>query len=336
MDHQLRPDLLPAAGPPLAPRAAPLATRRHESPPQPDSGRDSLGPLLFDTGVVAVGRWRCPPDHPLFEDSGPARGFLFVFPRSSVRIQHAGGQAFLADRSTVTFYNAGQRYRRIALASRADHGDWFAVTPAALCDAMAHQEPAAADRPTGFPFTHGPSDRSSYLAQRAVYEHVCRVEAPDALFVDETMLAVLDRVAAAARGWQRRQRRQQDGRAREVADRAREVLATRYDERLSLSTLARLVGCSPFHLARRFRGATGTSLHRHRTDLRLRAALDRLADPSADLLEVALALGYSSHSHFSEVFRSAFGLTPSAARGRLASGRGRDLADRLTAARVVR
>jgi AraC-like DNA-binding protein len=332
MDHQLRPDVLPAPAAAVGPRAAPLGVRRHEPSPRHDWGRDRLGPTLFDTGAIAVGRWRCPADHPLFADSGPARGYLFVFPRSSVWIEHEGSRRFVADRATVTFYNPGQRYRRSALHPRGDHGEWFAVAPDLLATVLAESDPAAADRgDPGFAFTHGPSDRASYLAQRAVYEHVCRVEVPDALFVEETMLAVLARVATQARGWHRHQHRQEARQAREVAERARELLATRYDERLSLGELARAVECSPFHLARRFRRATGTSLHRHRTDLRLRAALDRLGDAGVDLLELALTLGYSSHSHFTDVFRTAFGCTPSAARDRLASGRGRDLAARLTA-----
>jgi AraC family transcriptional regulator len=70
---------------------------------------------------------------------------------------------------------------------------------------------------------------------------------------------------------------------------------------------------------------TGTSLHAHRTDLRLRAALEPLADPRSDLLELALSLGYSSHSHFTEVFRAAFGTTPSDLRSRLTRARAREL-----------
>jgi len=337
MDHQLRPDVLPAPAAAIGARAAPLAARRHESAPQRDWGREALGPTLFDTGAVAVGRWRCPADHPLFADSGPARGYLFVFPRSSVWIEHEGRRRFVADRATVTFYNRGQRYRRFVLHPRGDHGEWFAVAPDMLAAVLAASDPGSADPvDCAFAFTHGPSDRASYLAQRAVYEHVCRAEVPDVLFVEETMLAVLGRVAALAGGWQHRQRRHEARRAREVAERAREVLATRYDERLSLRELARAVECSPFHLARRFRRATGTSLHRHRADLRLRAALDRMGDAGVDLLDLALALGYSSHSHFTAAFRTAFGLTPSAARDRLASGRGRDLIARLLAGDATR
>lgn len=326
MDDQLRSHLLPADGA-LIPRLAPLATRRAEPAPAAESDRDTLGPALFSTALITVGRWRCPPWHPVFADSGPARAHLFVFPRTSVFIQHEGGPRFVADPATVTYYNRGQRYRRGPLSPAGDRGEWFAVAPSVLAEVLSRREPSAGDRGERlFAMTHGPSDRRSYLEQRAVFEHVCREPSPDPLFVDETMLGVLDRVtglSAPRRGGIAvpgvRDRR-------DVVERAREVLARRYTERASLEELARATSCSPFHLARVFRRATGRSLHGYRTELRLRAALERLGEAGADLLELALALGYSSHSHFTDVFRSAFGVTPSEVRHRLTRGRARDLA----------
>jgi AraC family transcriptional regulator len=333
MDDQLRSDLHASPAGALTPRLAPLAERRHERSPRPDCGRDALGPALFSTALVTVGRWRCPAGHPVFHDSGPARAHLFVFPRTSVWIQHDGGPRFVADPATVTFYNRGQHYRRYVLSPDGDRGEWFAVAPPVLADVLARRDPAARDRGHRlFAVTHGPSDRPSYLAQRAVYEHVCREETPDALFVDETMLAVLDRVTGLAGASQQR-RCARPATARDLVERAREVLAQRFTERLSLHGLAQAVDSSPFHLARLFRRATGTSLHAHRTDLRLRSALERLAAPGSDLLELALSLGYASHSHFTETFKGAFGATPSELRTRLTRARRRDLTRVLPAVR---
>jgi AraC-like DNA-binding protein len=55
------------------------------------------------------------------------------------------------------------------------------------------------------------------------------------------------------------------------------------------------------------------SFHRYLTRLRLRAALERLPDAS-DLTALALELGFSSHSHFTDAFRREFRRTPSEAR----------------------
>ncbi len=79
-------------------------------------------------------------------------------------------------------------------------------------------------------------------------------------------------------------------------------------------TVAGHVGSSVFHLARIFKARTGFSLHAYRNQLRLRAALEQLRDPRVDLTSLALELGFSSHSHFTETFRRSFARTPSAVR----------------------
>jgi AraC family transcriptional regulator len=98
---------------------------------------------------------------------------------------------------------------------------------------------------------------------------------------------------------------------RPLVDAARVVLARRFRDKLSLGELARAVFSSPFHLARIFRRETGLSLHRHLTRLRLRHALEHLADGKPDLTMLALDLGFSSHAHFTHAFRNEFGYAPS-------------------------
>jgi AraC-like DNA-binding protein len=275
--------------------------------------------ILFESEIATVGRWRCPVDHPLFRDSGPARRYLFCFPRTSVWIQHDGGRPFVADPNTVTYYNQGQLYQRRELSDRGDRGDWFGVAPEVIADLLAPWDPVAKDRQDRpFTFSHGPCDADTYLMQRAVFEHVTRETRPDTLFVEESVLHILSRTASlayatAASAEVTTGRR----RARDLAEAARAVVASRFDEPLSLPIIARLVDASVFHLARVFRGMTGTTLHAYRNQLRLRAALERIADPGSDLLSVAIDLGFSSHSHFSDAFRRTFHDTPSALRGRL-------------------
>ncbi|MEO8678181.1 MAG: AraC family transcriptional regulator [Vicinamibacterales bacterium] len=285
----------------------------------PDSPRHVIDVTLFASPLLRIGRWRCPAGHHQFRDSGPASDTLFAFPRESVRIRHEGGDEFGADANTVTYYNKGQRYRRTATPGWGDRCEWFAFQPEAVAAMLAACDPAARDRLDRlFPFTHGPADVRSFLAQRRVFDHVSREGEPDRLFVEETMLGVLERVATLA--YERRGaapvargpgRRQHD-----LAEAARELIAERYFENLSLSEIAMRVGASMFHLSRVFRRRTGFSLHRYRTHLRLRAALDLLAaDPERDLSALALGLGFSSHSHFTDVFRRTFGRPPSAMSG---------------------
>jgi AraC-like DNA-binding protein len=97
---------------------------------------------------------------------------------------------------------------------------------------------------------------------------------------------------------------------RAFVEHAERLLAERFAESLSLDDISRSLGVSAYHLCRVFRMHTGTSLHQHRDQLRLRAALNRL-ERDEDLTTIGLDVGYSSHSHFTAAFRRAFGVPPS-------------------------
>ena len=74
------------------------------------------------------------------------------------------------------------------------------------------------------------------------------------------------------------------------------------------------LGVSPYHVAHVFREQTGLSVHRYLLRLRLAIALDLLAGGAMNLSALALDLGFSSHSHFSSVFRRSTGLSPTGVR----------------------
>jgi AraC family transcriptional regulator len=91
--------------------------------------------------------------------------------------------------------------------------------------------------------------------------------------------------------------------------RVQEFLEAELAHWISLTDVGRAVGASQAYLTDVFRRVEGVPLHHYLTQLRLARALAEL--PHADdLTLLALNLGFSSHSHFSAVFRRAFGLTP--------------------------
>jgi AraC-like DNA-binding protein len=100
----------------------------------------------------------------------------------------------------------------------------------------------------------------------------------------------------------------------EMIEAAQVALARAPGRAWKLGELAREACCSPFYLARSFRGVVGMPLHRYELRARLAAALDAVLDTSQDLTTIALELGFSSHSHFTAAFRRAYGVTPSALR----------------------
>jgi AraC-like DNA-binding protein len=105
-----------------------------------------------------------------------------------------------------------------------------------------------------------------------------------------------------------------DRRSARAVERARELLAFDPSSSPSLHEIAQAVEASPFHLARCFKRANGIGLHGYRTRLRMGLALSRIGEGESNLTMLALDLGYSSHSHFTAVFRAYFGVPPGRAR----------------------
>ena len=96
-----------------------------------------------------------------------------------------------------------------------------------------------------------------------------------------------------------------------------------------MKAIAGAAGASAFHVCRVFREQTGHTIHRYLTELRLRTALSRLEDCPDDILGLAVELGFANHSHFTTVFRAAFGVTPSDFRQRATPVFVRELRQRL-------
>lgn len=94
------------------------------------------------------------------------------------------------------------------------------------------------------------------------------------------------------------------------------VLESRLGEGFSLQRLAREAGMSEFHLSRTFKRATGFSPSRYFIRLRMEKARQLLRETSKSVIEVGFDVGYSSPSHFAQVFRREVGATPSEYRGR--------------------
>ena len=90
-----------------------------------------------------------------------------MFPREGVWIKHDGGEPFVADANTVTYYNKGQCYTRRKLSARGDQCEWFAVAPEAIAETLSAHEPAAIDRPRSAVPVHARPERSRQLPAAA-------------------------------------------------------------------------------------------------------------------------------------------------------------------------
>jgi AraC-like DNA-binding protein len=265
--------------------------------------------VLFESPLVQVGAFRCSIGHPRFNDTGPTKRYCFVFPRTSVWIHHEGSRPFVADSTVVPLYNAGHPYRRGQISRDGDRTDWYGVSPSLLREVMASHDPAASDHDHRlFDADFARVRPATFLRQRRLFHRVQGHDAHDTLRIEETVVGLLDDVLGSMQPAAALISRASH---RDLAESARAHLSTTFMERADLSTLASSLGTSAFHLCRVFKAQARQTIHQYRTELRLRHSLERLAEPRADILAIALDLGFCGHSHFTSAFRTRFGLTPS-------------------------
>jgi len=248
--------------------------------------------LLFRSDIVAIGKFRCPSTHPLYRDSGPCSNHTFVFPRSATTIRHETGEWFVGSPNTASLYNHGQHYTRSKI-SDIDASDWFVIADDVLIDIL---RPVRDDRP--FTETHVRVDASLYLEQRQLFESAGDLEPFE---IEERVMRVLSRLMSVPPARARR---------RDAVEETKRLIAGTPSRTIAFRDLARRVECSPFELCRAFHRETGFTLTQFRHSLRLRNALELLRG-TRDLTDIALDLGYASHSHFTAAFRRHFGVTPS-------------------------
>ena len=277
---------------------------------------------VFTTQAVGIGTFRCPVSYPSFRDTGPIERFLVVFPRTAVWIRHAGRRAFLADPSVTTIYNAAQRYERFPQSPDGDRCDWFGVSQSLAGEIVNDFDPRAAISERPFRFQWAPVPTPLYMRQRALLRRAAVGEL-DTLEGEEEVIAIVRSVIDIAYRTARclTPTTPTTGRHHDLVDAARAELLRTVRANCSVSAIARAIGTSPYHLCRVFSACTGRTLHRHRTELRLRLALEQLEDPAAgnNLSAIAHDLGFCSHSHFVRVMRRHAGVTPSAMRALVSS-----------------
>jgi AraC-like DNA-binding protein len=262
--------------------------------------------VVFASTLVRIGAFRCDREFAGFRDTGPAMNDCFVFPRTAVRIEHEHEPPFAANPNVTTFYNRSQCYARHEISEQGDRCDWFGVDRDVARDAVAAVYPAVQENP--FSWTRGRCDAQTYLLQRRLFNGVVRGTIADPIAIEESVLLLLDRViggaAVVVRG----------GKRRALVHETECLLASRFDQPLSLPQIARHVGASVYHLCRTFREETGLALHQYLSQLRIRHGLGMVCESATPLSRIAVDLGFAHHSHFTSSFQREFGITPSVLR----------------------
>ena len=98
--------------------------------------------------------------------------------------------------------------------------------------------------------------------------------------------------------------------ARERVDRVIVILRRSLEAPPTLEEIGREVGCSPFYLSRTFSQTTGLTIPQYLRKLRIERAAELLDSGKCNVTEAAMAVGYSSLSHFSQAFCQTMGCCP--------------------------
>lgn len=222
-----------------------------------------------------------------------------AFPLRGMFVKHhSSRERVVGDACHAVFFKADEAYRVSHPAAGGDDCLVIEPAPATLHDVLDAERFAA---------THAVLDARLVAAPR-ILRHRLLHRLASSLEAEETALGLLA-AASAAQAPEHAQRRQ-----REMVEATKITLSAQASEPWSLAALARRVHSSPFYLARTFRRLVGMPLHRYHLQARLAAALVDVLESSRELGAIGLDLGFSSHSHFTESFRKAFGIAPAALR----------------------
>lgn len=259
--------------------------------------------LVFHSVLVRVFDVSCHAPQSSYGGEEWCSATQIIVPRRGVFGLNHHGTPIVADPNTALVFGIGDTYQ---VSHPVDGGD--------QCTVLVFRPELVEDGFGSVEARHG-TIRAATQLRIHVLTHMMAAGVRDRLDAEERAIFVLNALAADlssstpfGRFSEFQKRRVEEVRA---------LLASQPTEPWDLESIARMVYCSPFHLARQFRATTGESIARYLLRLRLALALDRLAQGETDLARLAVELGFAHHSHFSARFRSVFGMTPTAVRNAL-------------------
>ncbi len=286
---------------------------------------------LFDSSTIRITRWDCVVGSPGLTPERRQLWNVIGFAHRGAYRMHAPGGASLIDSTRTALFNPYAAYQTSHPCGFGDRGSSLVVRTDVLLDAIESFDPSVRERPQKpFLASSAPCSPRNYVLQKMLVRHLERAQTLDPvrgeavgidpISIEETALEVVGNVARAGFSPARRPARAATRFQREAVERARDLLAGCFRRAHRLDDVARAAGSSPYYLCRSFKEETGRPLRSYLTTLRLRASLDRVPDRGADLTDLALELGFPSHSYFTECFRREFGITPTTLRAPPRSG----------------
>ena len=271
---------------------------------------------LFVSPSFGITLWNCRSGRRGLSDERIQGGHVISFLHESAYVLHSEGRSNVVDCTAAVLYNPCFPYRSTHPFGCSDHGSTVVVHRDTLLRVMARYDPAAQERPDAlFPVFLSRGLSRAYLLQRALVRGLRQGASQDPLALEAALLSIVADVAKSAcqLAGQRRKALDSSRARRNYVQDALVLLGERFREPLRIEDVAEALYVSPYHLCRLFKQETGIPIHRYLNRLRLREALEPIGD-GVNLGELALSLGFVSHSHFTNAFRKEYGVPPSQAR----------------------
>lgn len=257
---------------------------------------------LLSTKVLSLADVRCPGGcrHKSAEEC--VTSLHLVFPYRGVFQQHAGKSDFVAEPNQLLFLRPDTPYKISHPVAGGDACLSMTIAPE-FFDEISHgtESPTKSNSQEQ---RRGIDPRAQALL--AILRHSFNNSIIELVEAETLALTLLRRSLGEQTSFRVTARQN----LQKLVDRAKLVLSSDPARNWSLSEIGHEVGVSPVYLTQVFQKVEGMPLYRYLTRARLNRALDVLGD-NPDLTELALDLGFSSHSHFSTAFKKTFGSSPS-------------------------
>jgi AraC-like DNA-binding protein len=227
-----------------------------------------------------------------------------VFPYRGIYVHHVGHAHSVTEPNHVALLNGDEHYR----VSHPVEGGDAALSIGVDTPTLLEMTPAEHLRKSGraiFKPLRLPIDPQSQ-ARVAMLRHSLDTGRMNVLEAETLTLTLI----RGALGERRSPSLGKPGQSQKMVDKAKLVVSSDLGRRWTLAEIADEVGASPVYLTGIFHRVAGMPLSRYQRRLRLARALHLLRDYE-HVTDLALDLGFSSHSHFSSAFKEAYGRSPS-------------------------
>lgn len=227
-----------------------------------------------------------------------------VFPYRGLFMRHIGKRELVAEPNQMLFFKPDEPYRVSHPVNGGDACLSVSVSEEIFSELARGAE--GVNRSKLQPLGHSRRIDPRAQALLAILRHGFRNQIIDLVEAETLALTLLRRSLGESTSHRFTARQN----LQKLVDRAKLALSADPGRNWSLAEIGKEVGVSPVYLTQVFQKVEGIPLYRHLTRTRLARALDLLGE-FQDLTQLALELGFSSHSHFSSAFKKSFGTSPS-------------------------